>query len=33
MEEVCFSKQGQKPEKVEKGVPFLVTCPPMLNNK
>ena len=31
MKRVRFSKQGQKPEKVEKGVPFVVTYHPLLN--
>ena len=30
MTKVCFSKQGQKSKKVEKGVPFVVTYHPLL---
>ena len=31
MKNVCFSEQGQKSKKVEKGVPFVVTYHPLLN--
>ena len=31
MKKVRFSKQGQKSEKVEKGVPFVVTYHPLIN--
>ena len=32
MKNVCFSEQGQKSKKVQKGVPFVVTYHPLLNN-
>ena len=31
MKKVCFSKQGQKSKKVEKGVTFVLTYRPLLN--
>ena len=31
MEKVRFFKQGQKPKKVRKGVPFVITYHPLLN--
>ena len=31
MKKVRFSEQGQKPKKVEKGVPFVVTYHPLLS--
>ena len=31
IKKTCFSEQGQKSKKVEKGVPFIVTCHSLLS--